>query len=287
MTVNSTLDLQALRTFVLGIELGSFALAAKRQCRSTSAVSAQLKKLEMQAQTKLVKKEGRHLQVTPQGELLLSYAKRLLALNDETLEALNNTKLEGSLSIAMQEDFREELLTELLGIFSRSYPQIQLSTMIGRYKALITGVQTGDFDFAMTWDGGTKTPFSENIKELPIQWLAYQDFAIEEFLVNDEPLPLVLFDSPCLFREKAIQSLDKAGIKWRIAYTSQSLSGIWAALKAGLGITVRSSVGLPNFVKAIASDLPQLGVLGVQIHCANEAKNEQTMRFLEIIKNRF
>ena len=286
MTINSTLDLHALRTFVLGIELGSFALAAKRQHRSTSAVSAQLKKLEMQTATKLVKKEGRHLQATAQGEQLLSYAKRLLALNDEALEALNNIKLKGSLSIAMQEDFGEELLTELLGFFSRSYPQIQLSTMVGRYKALITGVQTGDFDFAITWDGGTQTPFSEKINALPVQWLAYHDVAIDEYLINDEPLPLVLFDSPCLFREKAINSLDHAGIKWRIAYTSQSLSGIWAALKAGLGITVRSSVGIPNSVKVV-TDLPQLGVLGVQIHCANEVKNEQTIRFLEIIKNRF
>jgi len=46
-----TFDAEALRSFVTGIELGSFVLAADRLGRSTSAVSAQLKKLEQQAGT--------------------------------------------------------------------------------------------------------------------------------------------------------------------------------------------------------------------------------------------
>jgi DNA-binding transcriptional LysR family regulator len=79
---NTTLDLQALKTFMLGIELKSFALAAKQQHKSTSAISAQLKKLEMQANVALVKKEGRYLLPTEHGERLLNYAKKILALND-------------------------------------------------------------------------------------------------------------------------------------------------------------------------------------------------------------
>jgi len=159
--------------------------------------------------------------------------------------------------------------------------------MVGRYKALIAGIQSGEFDFAITWDGGTQTAFSEEVKELLVQWLACHDFPIDGYRVTGEPLPLVLFDSPCLFKEKAIESLDLAGIRWRIAYTSQSLSGIWAALKAGLGITVRSSVGIPHSFIVLTNDLPHLGVLGVHIHRASRVKNEQTIRFLEIIQNRF
>lgn len=79
------LDLDALRSFVTGMECGSFALAAQRLARSTSAVSAQLKKLEGQCGAALVVKQGRHLALTAEGEKLMSYARRLLALNDETL----------------------------------------------------------------------------------------------------------------------------------------------------------------------------------------------------------
>lgn len=82
------LDLDALRSFVTGMECGSFAQAALRLSRSTSAVSAQLKKLESQCGTALVTKQGLHLVLTAEGEKLMSYARRLLALNDETLRAL-------------------------------------------------------------------------------------------------------------------------------------------------------------------------------------------------------
>ncbi|WP_429116198.1 LysR family transcriptional regulator [Aeromonas veronii] len=90
-----SLDLDALRSYVLGLECGSFALAAQRLCRSTSAVSAQLKKLEQQCGTELVMKKGRHLVPTASGERLLGYAKRLLDLNDEAVLALKGELLQG------------------------------------------------------------------------------------------------------------------------------------------------------------------------------------------------
>ncbi|PLN69267.1 LysR family transcriptional regulator, partial [Klebsiella quasipneumoniae] len=65
------LDLDALRSFVTGMEFGSFALAAQRLARSTSAVSAQLKKLESQCGVALVVKQGRHLALTAEGEKLM------------------------------------------------------------------------------------------------------------------------------------------------------------------------------------------------------------------------
>src|SRR5947199_44050 len=77
-----TFDLDVLRTFVTGMELGSFARAAERLGRSTSAVSAQLKKLEEQADTSIFRKAGRGLSLTEAGETMLGYARRLIELND-------------------------------------------------------------------------------------------------------------------------------------------------------------------------------------------------------------
>ena len=109
------LDLDALRSFVTGMECGSFAQAALRLSRSTSAVSAQLKKLESQCGTALVAKQGRHLVLTAEGEKLMSYARRLLALNDETLRALRGERLTGEIHLGMQEDFGESLMPGILG----------------------------------------------------------------------------------------------------------------------------------------------------------------------------
>ena len=90
-----TLDLDALRSFVVGIELGGFARAADRLGRSTSAVSAQLKKLEGQAGAPILRKSGRGLALTPTGETLLAYARRLIELNDEAVAAARGVELEG------------------------------------------------------------------------------------------------------------------------------------------------------------------------------------------------
>ena len=88
-------DLDVLRSFVTGMELGSFAKAADRLGRSTSAISAQLKKLEEQAGTPIFRKAGRGLALTEAGETMLAYARRLLDLNDEAATAIHGAELEG------------------------------------------------------------------------------------------------------------------------------------------------------------------------------------------------
>src|SRR3954470_14570576 len=100
-----TFDLDVLRTFVTGMELGSFAKAAERLGRSTSAVSAQLKKLEEQVGAPVLRKSGRNMVPTPTGEVLIAYARRLLELNDEASHAVNGTDLEGALRLGVAEDF--------------------------------------------------------------------------------------------------------------------------------------------------------------------------------------
>ncbi|TIO10926.1 MAG: LysR family transcriptional regulator, partial [Mesorhizobium sp.] len=105
-----TFDLDVLRTFVTGMELGSFAKAAERLGRSTSAVSAQLKKLEEQAATPVFRKAGRGLALTEAGETMLSYARRLIELNDEAASAIRDVELEGWVRLGLQEDFGEAVL---------------------------------------------------------------------------------------------------------------------------------------------------------------------------------
>ncbi|RWG23752.1 MAG: LysR family transcriptional regulator, partial [Mesorhizobium sp.] len=109
----ATFDLDVLRTFVTGMELGSFAKAAERLGRSTSAVSAQLKKLEEQAATPVFRKAGRGLALTEAGETMLGYARRLIELNDEAASAIRDVELEGWVRLGLQEDFGEAVLPEV------------------------------------------------------------------------------------------------------------------------------------------------------------------------------
>jgi len=280
---NTVLDLQALKTFVLGIELKSFSLAAKHQHKSTSAVSAHLKKLETLTNSKLVRKEGRNLLPTEQGEHLLSYAKKMLALNDEVLETLRCVDLQGSLSLGLQEDFSEQVITACLGRFSRINERVHLNTMIDKYANLISSIQNGDLDFSVTWKGNNTTAYSEVISQTKIHWIGREDFPLEYYLENNKPLPLVMVEPNCLFKQKAVQALDTKGIKWEVVYQSQSLSGIWPAVNSGIGITARTSIGCPDDLKLITAALPSIGNMGIQVHRSAEVTNTMRDRLINLI----
>src|SRR5512146_94987 len=167
----TNLDMDALRTFVAGMELGSFAKAAERIGRSTSAVSAQLKKLEEQSGIALVRKAGRGLALTDGGETLLSYARRLLELNDEAVNAVRGVELEGWVRLGLQEDFGETVLPQVLGRFARAHPRVRIEGRIGRNSDLIEGIAAGRLDIALAWDGGEPRRGVERIADVPLCWL--------------------------------------------------------------------------------------------------------------------
>lgn len=263
-------DLDVLRSFALGIELGSFAKAAERLGRSTSAVSAQLKKLEDQAGAPLLRKAGRGLALTDAGETLLGYARRLLELNDEAAAAVRGVELEGWVRLGLQEDFGEGLLPEVLGRFARAHPRVRVEVRIARNAELLERVDAGRLDLALAWDAGAGGAHAERVGEVPMRWIGATGAPPLERR-DGEPLPLVVLEAPCLLRSAAIAALDRAGMPWRIAFTSASLAGTWAAVAAGLGVSVRTPLGLPGRVRALAAGeagLPALPTLGLGLHRA-------------------
>ena len=274
-----TFDLDVLRSFVLGIELGSFAKAADHLGRSTSAISAQLKKLEDQVDVAILRKSGRGMVLTPTGEILFGYAKRLLALNDEAATAVRGAELEGCVRLGLQEDFGENLLTEVLGSFVRAHPRIRVEARVARNAELLELVTSGRLDLALAWDSGSSTPFCQFVADLPMCWVGSADWMC---VVNGESLPLVAFESPCLMRSAATKALDHAAIPWRLAFTSSSLSGIWAAVSAGLGISVRTRVGLPAHLLAL-DGLPPLPKIGLMLHWAESKPAPPVRRLAEIL----
>lgn len=274
-------DPDVLRSFVTGVELASFAKAADRLGRSTSAVSAQLKKLEDQAGTPLLRKAGRGMALTDAGEVMLGYARRLLELNDEAATAIRGTELRGAVRLGLQEDFGETLLPDVLGRFARAHPQLRIEALIARNAVLLEGVNSGRLDLALAWESTARNPHARHVGEWPMRWIGP---AAGWVRTANEPLPLVVLEAPCLLRSAAIDALDRAGIAWRIAFTSASLAGTWAAVRAGLGVSVRTPLGLPSHVSMLeGAALPDLPTLGLALHRAEAEPAPAVARLAEII----
>lgn len=277
-----TFDLDVLRTFVTGVELNSFARAADRLGRSTSAVSAQLKKLEEQVGTPVLSKSGRGLALTPVGEVLLSHARRLLELNDSIFSSLHETQTAGTLRLGLQEDFGEHVLSDILRRFARLYPMISLEVRIGRNAELLALIDSASLDLALTWETGHATSNSTRLGQTPMHWIGPRDKPPLP-RAEDAPLPLVMFEAPCVLRSAATEALDRAGIAWRIALTSPSVGGIWAAVDAGLGVTLRTRIGLPAHLRVL-DGLPPVPSLGYALHRSHQAPSAAVAQLATLIQ---
>jgi DNA-binding transcriptional LysR family regulator len=279
-------DLDVLRTFSTGMELGNFAKAAERLGRSTSAVSAQLKRLEEQAGTPIFRKVGRGLALTDAGETMLGYARRLLELNDEAAAAVHSVKLEGWVRLGLQEDFGETLLPDVLGRFARAHPKVRIEARVVRNAELLERVTSGKLDLALAWSDGTLTAHCERIGEVPMRWIGPAEGQPGWQAASGEPLPLASLEAPCLLRSAATKALDEAGISWRLAFVSPSLGGLWAATAAGLGLTIRTPIGLPAKVRPLVPEtigLPDLPTLGLVLHRAEAEPQPAVARLAELV----
>ncbi|SIO96891.1 LysR substrate-binding domain-containing protein [Vibrio spartinae] len=280
-----SLDLDSLRCFVLGIELGSFAKAASRLNRSAAAASAQLKKLEQQCGAQLTIKNGRHLRPTQEGEVILGYARRMIQLNDEVISKLKDTRLSGCISCGLHEDFSDILLPKLLNQVSKDSPQLEIQAIVGRHSQLLESIESGELDFALGWENSEIHPYSESLGNLNLHWYGPADSSMRERLSQMRPLPLVMFANGCSIRTQATEALDHTGIPWNVNFVGHNLKSLWQAVEAGLGLTVRSSFDIPQNIARI-NNLPKPGSLKICINRSQRTLNNEKQTLYNYLKNK-
>ena len=270
--MNPAFDIEALRAVVAGIDLRSFARAAAHLGRSQSAVSMQLKKLEQQAGTPLFMRKGRGLVPTEAGEALASYARRILALNDEAALAVGATVTSATVRLGLPQDFFDDVMPATLTAFSRQHPDVHVEVLAGPNYRLSDEIAAGRLDGAIALYMDGARPEGERLCKLPMRWLAHESF--RHRAANDR-LPLVMFEHPCLFRQAALAALDRADRRWQISVTTPSLPGIWAALRSGLGVAVRTDHGLPDDIVCGGEDfdLPPLPAVEIRLLRAENASS--------------
>jgi DNA-binding transcriptional LysR family regulator len=268
--MSASFDIECLRTMVVGIELGSFARAALHLGRSQSAVSMQLKKLEEQAGQPLLRRSGRGLVPTEAGDALLVYARRIIDLHDEAATSLGAAATTSSIRMGLPQDFFEDVMPETITRFSRQRPNVHIEVRAGRNYALEEEVRTGHLDLALAFVKPGADKNKERLKTLPLLWLAGK--MATRSPDNAAPLPLVLFDHPCLFRQTAIQTLEIDARRWRLSLTTPSLPGVWAALRFGHGITVRTAHRIPSGIRDVGVELnlPRLPSLELRLLTGTE-----------------
>jgi DNA-binding transcriptional LysR family regulator len=273
------LDTALLRTLTTVVELGSFMRAGERLGRSQPALSLQMKKLEETLGLSLFKKDGRKFALTEAGDTLLTYARRLLELNDEAVSAVHTMKVSGSIRLGIPEDLAEGWLTQVLARFSRAHPSVLIEVKADRNAVLTDLLARQRLDLALMF-GESENSHALRVGRVPIVWVG-----AKQSIEASESIPLIVFEPPCRFRQAAIEALDRAGLGWRLTFSSPSLSSQWAAVEAGLGISIRTPIGLPKTVCILRTEshLPNLDTIDLLLYRANDQPDSHVQRLEDIL----
>lgn len=247
-------DTVLLRTFVAVSDTGSFTRAAGEVNLTQSAVSLHVKRLEEQVGAPLILRKPRGLGLTERGEVLLSYARRILALHREAEERLGRD-FGGLIRIGAPDYFDFHILSSLLAQFGESHPGVRFQVELGIGPDISAMLDAGELDIAIVSHEIGEGDGVALCRE-PRVWAGSRDMRLDP----KQPAPLALYPPHCRWRRLALEELDRAGRSWTMVIQSAGTAGILAALDAGLGITVFPENGLPPGLKPLgrAEALPAL-----------------------------
>src|SRR5262245_61166248 len=258
------LDPELLKAFVAVADQRSFTRAATQLNRTQSAVSMQIKRLEDRLDVTLFHRTKANVELSPAGEGLLGYARRILSLNDEAVARLREHKVEGIVRLGVMDDYGAAILPPLLAGFMAGYPLIQVQMETGLTLTMPARLgQAFDVVIAMHSAGSGEGEF---LRREQAVWAASAHHAIEK----QDPLPVALYPQGCLFRKWAMEALDNAKRRWRLAFVSHSLAAAESIAAQGLAVTVVKAGTFPPRLRALSEQdgLPRLPAADICLHRA-------------------
>lgn len=276
------LELDLLRTFIAVVDGATFAAAAESVCRTQSAVSQQMQRLESLIGKELFVRQGRNKALTDSGTQLLSYARRILRLNDEACLSLVYEEIDGVLKIGSPDDTANTILPDLLARFSGAYPNLIMDIIVKRSPFLMSMLEDNELDLAISTEEHVGYP-KIVLRVSPSLWYCGKHFTFN----LEQPLPLVVLDEPSTYREMMINHLDQQQIPWRIAYMATTLSGARAAVRAGLGIMARSIELSGEGLRILGEDegLPALPAIRYNLYLNSKSPTKAAQILFNSLKN--
>jgi DNA-binding transcriptional LysR family regulator len=242
------LQIDWLKCFVTVVDAGSLSNAAPQVHRSQSAVSMQLKKLEAALGCQLLVRDSRQHQLTPEGQMLLGYARRMLDLHAETQAAFHGEELTGRVRLGVPDDYAAKYLTPALKRFAPRHGAVEIELNCEQSTSLIPRVERGDLDLALISRDHARR--GTLLFHEPMVWVGSPQFDVW----RRDPLPIAVYEHTSLAKRSAINSLALQGRRYRVVYNSSSLAGQIAAVESGLAVAVLTQCSAPAHLQVLGSE---------------------------------
>lgn len=256
------IDWGLLKGFLAVHDTGSFSRAAESLGRTQAALSQQIKKLELVCDAPLIIRDRKKLKLTRQGERLLVHAQRFASLYRDLYRDFDKGAIAGPVRLGVPEDIATRGLPELLAKFTKAYPDVQPEVDCDLTANLYRRFQKGAYDLVVLKRDPSVIGEGEGIVcwHEKLVWVCSAQKAKVMENVGGSVVPLVCSPAPCVYRKRAVAALDGVGQPWRLAYSTTSLAGNIAAVKAGLGFAVMPKAMVPKSLAIVPTraGLPNL-----------------------------
>ncbi|PVZ84073.1 LysR family transcriptional regulator [Serratia sp. S1B] len=270
------LQIDWLKSFVAIVDAGSLSNATMSIHRSQSAVSMHLKKLEHAIGYKLLVRGSRHSDLTPEGQKLLGYTRRILDLHAETQAAFHGQELIGQVKLGVPDDYAAKYLTPVLKNFAAKFGGVEIELNCEQSTALIPRIESNDLDLALiSRDHQARGTL---LFHEPMVWVGSSQFE----LWKRDPLPIAVYESTSLAKKSVINSLALQGKRYKVVYNSSSLAGQIAAVESGLAIAVFTQCSVPAHFEILGKEqgLGPLEPMEVAVYRSKESQGSKAVDYL-------
>ena len=261
------LDLTALRAFAMVAETGGVTKAAGMLNLTQSAVSMQIKRLEESLGRQLFERWGRKLSLSADGELLLGFARQMLAANDEALSRLTDEAFTGEIRLGVPHDIIYPNIPGVLQAFAADFPRVKVTLISSYTRKLLKDYGKGELDVIMTTESAPG-PEGEVIAEVPLVWIGAPNGQVWK----TRPVRLA-FSNNCIFRPLAQKALDDAQIPWEMRVEADSERTIEASISADLAIQAALQGATSPMMATVnhGGALPDLPLMRINLYAAASA----------------
>ena len=221
-----------LRTFVSVVELRSFTKAAQSMGVTQPAVSAQIKRLQLLLGSELLDKSAPGVSLTPTGEVVVNYARRLLSINDQILTLARPRLSVQTVRIGLSGDCFEQRLANALTQLKRNRPDIRFELQNGLGSTLIHDLRSGDLELLVALSSTDPTPETYACWSEELAWMRSDATRID----SDRPIPLLAFSEQGVVYRAAAAALNETGQRHELVFTSPNIHDLASAISAGMGV---------------------------------------------------
>lgn len=275
------LDVTTLRSFMAVADLGGVTKAAGFLNLTQSAVSMQLKRLEEMLGVSLFDRSGRKILLTASGEQLLSYARRIVALNDEAVRRLSDEEFEGEISLGVPHDILYPAIPNVLKQLRSAYPRIKVNVINENTRTLLPGFEKGEYDLILTTEPQQN---GDTLCTLPLVWIGAPGGATW----RRRPLRIAQGRS-CSFRSKMLEMLARDGIDWENAVDTDSDRSIEVTVAADMAVCAMIEGTEPAQLEVVdhGGALPDIGRQFINMYGAEEVKGEAVLALAQLLRQAF